>query len=65
MERIRRSADSMDREELLIVIHQLTHAYSVQRAAACWAVNQAAENLSYGCTARDCPAKRNPDGRLG
>ena len=59
MERIRRSADSMSKDELLVVIHQLTHAYSVQRAAAIWAVNQAAENLSYGCTARDCPAKRD------
>lgn len=60
MERIRRSADSMDREELLMVVHHLSHAYSVQRAAAIWAVNQAAENLRYGCTAGDCPSKRNP-----
>lgn len=62
MERIRRSAASMSKDELLIVVHQLSHAYSVQRAAAVWAVNQAAENLRYGCTARDCPAKQNPAG---
>ena len=60
MEAIRRSAESMPRDELLIVVHQLSHAYSVQRAAAVWAVNQAAENLKYGCSARDCPAKRDP-----
>jgi hypothetical protein len=65
MERIRRAADTMTKDELLIVVHQLSHAYSVQRAAAVWAVNQAAENLSYGCTARDCPAKRNSPGALG
>lgn len=62
MERIRRSAASMSKDELLIVVHQLSHAYSVQRAAAVWAVNQAAENLRYGCSARDCPAKQNPAG---
>jgi hypothetical protein len=65
MERIRRSADSMSRDELLIVVHQLSHAYSVQRAAAVWAVNQAAENLRYGCSARDCTAKSDPPGDLG
>lgn len=62
MERIRRSANGMSRDELLIVVHQLSHAYSVQRAAAVWAVNQAAENLRYGCTARDCPAKSHQAG---
>lgn len=60
METIRRSADSMDREELLMVVHHLSHAYSVQRAAAIWAVNQAAENLRYGCTAGNCPSKQHP-----
>ena len=65
MERIRRSAESMSRDELLVVVHQLSHAYSVQRAAAVWAVNQAAENLKYGCSARDCPTKRDPTGDLG
>lgn len=65
MERIRRTAESLDREGLLVLVHQLTHAYSVQRAAACWAVNQAAENLHYGCSARDCPAKSNQDGGFG
>lgn len=55
----------MSKDELLVVIHQLTHAYSVQRAAAIWAVNQAAENLSYGCTARDCPAKRDQARHIG
>ena len=65
MERIRRSAESMSRDELLVVVHQLSHAYSVQRAAAVWAVNQAAENLTYGCTARDYPSKRDPSGDLG
>lgn len=62
MERIRRSASGMSRDELLIVVHQLSHAYSVQRAAAVWAVNQAAENLRYGCSARDCPAKSHQAG---
>lgn len=64
MERIRRSAESMSRDELLVVVHQLSHAYSVQRAAAVWAVNQAAENLKYGCSARDYPAKRDSSGDL-
>lgn len=62
MERIRRSAASMSKDELLIVVHQLSHAYSVQRAAAVWAVNQAAENLRYGCSAGDCPAKPHKAG---
>jgi hypothetical protein len=50
MERLRRSADSMSRDELLVVVHQLSHAYSVQRAASVWAANQAAENLTHGRT---------------
>lgn len=48
MERMRRAAESMPRDELLVMVHQLTHAYSMQRAATIWAVNQAAANLNYG-----------------
>lgn len=60
METIRRSADTMTRDELLMIVHHLSHAYSVQRAAAVWAVNQAAENLRYGCAAGNCPSKQHP-----
>lgn len=65
MEKLRRSAESMSREELLIVVHQLSHAYSVQRAASNWAVNEAAENLTRGCSARDCPAKSHQARAVG
>lgn len=42
METVRRNAENMSREELLMVIHHLSHAYSVQRAATNWAINEAA-----------------------
>lgn len=65
MERLRRDAETMSRDELLMIVHQLSHAYSVQRAAAIWAVNQAAENLAHGCSAGNCPPKSDPLSDLG
>ena len=47
METVRRSAESMSRDELLMVVHHLTHAYSTQRAATNWAINQAARRHGY------------------
>ena len=47
METVRRSAESMSRDELLMVVHHLTHAYSTQRAATNWAINQAACRHGY------------------
>lgn len=47
MENVRRNAANMSREELLMVIHHLSHAYSVQRAATNWAINEAA-GARYG-----------------
>ena len=44
MENLRRSADSMDRDELLMLVHHLTHAYTVQRSATDWAINEAINN---------------------
>ena len=44
MENLRRSADSMDRDELLMLVHHLTHAYTVQRSATDWAINEAIIN---------------------
>jgi hypothetical protein len=45
MENLRRQSESMSRDELLLVIHHLSHAYSIQRAATNWAISEAA---SYG-----------------
>lgn len=42
MESLRREARLMDREQLIQAIDQLSQAFSVQRAAAVWAVGQAA-----------------------
>lgn len=47
METVRRSAESMTRDELLMVVHHLTHAYSTQRAATNWAINQAASRHGH------------------
>lgn len=44
MESLRRNSYSMSRDELLVLVHQLTHAYTVQRSAALWAVNEAAKH---------------------
>jgi hypothetical protein len=44
MENLRRSADSMERDELLMLVHHLTHAYTVQRSATDWAINEAIGN---------------------
>lgn len=64
METLRRNAETMSRDELLVVVHQLSYAYSVQRAATVWAVNQAAENLSHGYTAGNRPTESDPAGHL-
>lgn len=45
MENLRRNAEKMTREELLMIIHHLSHAYSIQRAATAWAINEAAGGL--------------------
>jgi len=44
MENLRRSSYSMDREELLMLVHHLTHAYTVQRSATDWAISEAIRN---------------------
>ena len=56
MERLRRQSYKMDRDELLILVHQLTHAYTMQKSATDWA-------LRYGGTDRDRFAK--PDSPSG
>ena len=50
MENLRRSSYSMDKEELLILVHHLTHAYTMQKSATDWAIKQAIYN---GRPARD------------
>lgn len=45
MENLRRQSESMTRDELLLTIHHLSHAYSMQRAATNWAICEAA---NYG-----------------
>lgn len=47
MENLRRQSESMTRDELLLTIHHLSHAYSMQRAATNWAICEAA---GYGRT---------------
>lgn len=44
-ERLRRSAREMSREELLVVVDDLSKLYANQRAALNWAVGEAARNL--------------------
>ena len=44
METLRRQSYSMSRDELLVVVHQLTHAYTIQRASTIWAISEAARN---------------------
>jgi hypothetical protein len=58
MERLRRQADRLSRDELLILVHQLTHAYTTQKSATDWA-------LRYGGTDRDRFAKPDPPSSLG
>lgn len=50
MEQLRRQAETMSRDELLMVVHHLSHAYSTQRAATAWAINEASQRR-YGNTA--------------
>lgn len=45
-ERLRRSAREMSREELLVVVDDLSRLYANQRAALTWAVDEAARNLA-------------------
>ncbi len=42
MESLRREARSMNREQLLAALDQLSQAFAIQRAATVWAINQAA-----------------------
>jgi len=46
MERVRRASQSMSREELLDVVDSLSKLYSGSKAAADWAVKQAARNMA-------------------
>lgn len=50
MERTRRLAASMGRDELLQMIHHLTHYASIQQAAIGWAVSEAGRNLAQQST---------------
>ena len=43
-ERLRRSAREMSREELLVVVDDLSRLYANQRAALTWAAGEAARN---------------------
>ena len=45
-ERLRRSARGMSRDELLVVVDDLSRLYENQRAALTWAVGEAARNLA-------------------
>ena len=45
-ERLRRSAREMSREELLVVVDDLSRLYASQRAALTWAIGEAAQNLT-------------------
>ena len=59
MENLRRSADSMDRDELLMLVHHLSHAYTIQRSATDWAINEA---ISNGRTTRNSDSIGHPPG---
>lgn len=45
-ERLRRSAREMSRDELLVVVDDLSRLYANQRAALNWAAREAARNLT-------------------
>lgn len=45
MERLRRQAQEMTREELLVVVDSLSRLYANQRAAGKWLAKQAMENM--------------------
>lgn len=46
MERLRRQSQEMSREELLVVIDQLSRLYCKTKAGANWLAKEAAQNLS-------------------
>jgi len=45
MERLRREAQEMSRDQLLQVVEYLSRLYATQRACSDWAVREAAANL--------------------
>ena len=51
MERLRRNARDMTREELLEVIDNLSKLYSTTKAGANWLAKEASRNLSKGVDA--------------
>ena len=51
MERLRRNARDMTREELLEVIDNLSKLYSTTKAGANWLAKEASRNLSNGVDA--------------
>lgn len=44
MERLRRQAQTMSREELLVVIDHLSHLYCTTKAGANWLAKEASRN---------------------
>jgi len=49
MERLRRQSQGMSRDELLVVVDNLSRLYSSTKAGASWLAKEAAKNLAGNC----------------
>ena len=49
MERLRRQSQGMSRDELLVVVDNLSRLYCTTKAGTNWLAKEAAKNLAAGC----------------
>jgi hypothetical protein len=49
MERLRRQSQGMSRDELLVVVDNLSRLYCTTKAGANWLAKEAARNLAANC----------------